>query len=125
MYAINTTFLHHDSTTVHLNHQAEAKDYCHNEEFVADCRPQTDITGKQHLVLIDQALYGRMAIGPCVKTDFGFVGCYNDVTSYIHSRCSGRSTCNVRVPDPVLDHTKPCNEDLKSYLEANFSCVES
>ena len=28
---------------------------------------------------METALYGRMRLGRCVKTDFGFVGCYTDV----------------------------------------------
>jgi len=69
------------------------------------------------------ALYGRMTIGPCVKTDFGFVGCSRDVIAHLHERCSGRQVCTVRVPDATLDMTDPCNQDLKSYLDVSYSCV--
>ena len=71
------------------------------------------------------ALYGRMTKGTCVQTDFGFIGCHADVIAHAHERCSGRRECVIRVPDAVLDRSKPCNEDLKSYLEANFTCVKS
>jgi hypothetical protein len=94
-----------------------AIEYCHNEEFVADCPLQSDV------VLMTSALYGRMAYGQCVKTGFGYIGCSNDVIEHLHERCSGRTSCALRIPDARLDATKPCNEDLKSYLEAEYICI--
>ena len=94
----------------------ECKEYCHNDEFRAVC------TGHS-VILLTSALYGRMTIGPCVKTDFGFVGCSRDVIVHLHERCSGRQACSVRVPDASLDMTDPCNQDLKSYLDVSFTCV--
>jgi len=94
-----------------------AKEFCHNEQFTADC-PEGQV------ILMTSALYGRMRKGNCVRTDFGFVGCYADVIDHVHGRCSGRGSCSIRVPDATLDRTKPCNEDLKSYFDANFTCIE-
>ena len=91
-------------------------EYCHNEEFLAECYDGD-------VILMTSALYGRMAVGRCVKTDFGFVGCYKDVMSELHERCSGRPYCSVRVPDTKLDNTDPCHVDLKSYLQATYVCV--
>ena len=95
---------------------AAGDEYCHNEEFAAECYDGD-------VILMTSALYGRMAVGRCVKTDFGFVGCYKDVMSELHERCSGRSYCTVRVPDTQLDSTDPCHSDLKSYLHAAYVCV--
>src|SRR6218665_745894 len=95
----------------------DAKEYCHNEQFVAKC-PDND------LILITSAMYGRMRVGKCVKEGFGYLECYADVTRHIHERCSGRPSCAIRVPDATLDGTKPCNEDLKSYLDVNFTCIK-
>ena len=94
-----------------------AEEYCHNEEFVADCPLPSDV------VLMTSAWYGRMAVGRCVKTDFGFVGCSNEVIEHLHERCSGRTSCAVRIPDARLDSTKPCNDDLKSYMDADYICI--
>jgi len=91
-------------------------EYCHNEEFVAECHDGD-------VILMTSARYGRMELGRCVRTDFGFVGCYEDVISILHERCSGRPYCSVRVPDAQLDNTEPCNVDLKSYLEVTYDCV--
>ena len=91
-------------------------EYCHNEEFVAECYDGD-------VILMTSALYGRMAVGRCVKTDFGFVGCYEDVLSELHERCSARPYCSIRVPDTQLDSTDPCHVDLKSYLQATYICI--
>ena len=95
-----------------------AKEFCHNEMFAADCPPGT-------LILMTSAVYGRMRLGRCVKTDFGYLGCYVDVIGHVHERCSGRRVCRVPIPDSILDLTIPCNDDLKSYLDASYSCVKS
>jgi len=95
----------------------ETRQYCHNEVFRAECT-------SGHVILVTSALYGRMSLGRCVKTDFGFIGCKVDVIDHVHRRCSGRRVCNVRVPDSTLDRAKPCNDDLKSYLEVAYSCVQ-
>ena len=55
--------------------------------------------------------------------DLGYLGCYSDVHSVVDARCSGRRTCSVRIPDAGLEATRPCLKELKTYLEANYSCV--
>jgi len=99
-----------------VNLGAVNDEYCHNEEFVAECYDG-------NVILMTLALYGRMAVGRCVKTDFGFVGCYKDVINELNERCTGRSYCSVRVPDTKLDSTDPCHVDLKSYLQATYICI--
>ena len=95
---------------------AGGDEYCHNEEFAAECYDG-------EVILMTSAVYGRMAVGRCVKTDFGFVGCYKDVIAELHERCSGRPYCSVGVPDTKLDSTSPCHDDLKSYLQATYVCI--
>ena len=46
-----------------------------------------------------------------------------DVLELVSQRCSGRRRCQLSVPDAMFDDTKPCNEDLKSYLQAGYDCV--
>ena len=70
------------------------------------------------------ARYGRMRIGRCVKTDFGFLGCYTDVLNLLDKHCSGRRTCRVDVVDPTFGNKKPCNQEFKNYLEASYECVK-
>ena len=73
--------------------------------------------------MIRTARYGRMRIGRCVKTDFGFVGCYADVADIVATRCSGRRRCSLRVPDPLFEKTTGCNAEFKSYLEVSYTCA--
>ena len=50
-------------------------------------------------------------------------GCKVDVTSQLDRQCSGRRSCEVSVPNSELDATNPCFKELKTYLQAGFSCV--
>ena len=46
-----------------------------------------------------------------------------DVLHLADKRCSGRRECAIRIPDAELDATKPCFKELKTYLEASYTCV--
>jgi len=59
----------------------------------------------------------------CVETEMGHIGCKRDVLSLVDRRCSGRRRCQLRVPDAELESTRPCLRELKSYFEAEYSCV--
>ncbi len=50
----------------------DVQEVCHNEVFRATC-------ADNEVIVIESAFYGRMRIGRCVKTDFGFIGCFQDV----------------------------------------------
>ena len=95
---------------------AALREYCHTEVFTAQC-------GRGTVVRIDAARYGRMQFGRCVKSSFGFVGCYKDVLGAVAARCSGRALCRLAVPDAQLEASKPCNEEFKSYLAVSYTCV--
>ena len=43
-------------------------EYCESENFSPEC-------GKQEVVVMEHARYGRMELGRCVETDYGYVGC--------------------------------------------------
>ena len=32
-------------------------------------------------------------------------------------------SCTVRIPDPEMDDTEPCPDDLKTYFEASYKCI--
>jgi hypothetical protein len=74
--------------------------------------------------MVSRALYGRMHVGRCVKADFGYVGCYTDVLDLLDRKCSGRKTCEFPVMDPSFDNRRPCNEEVKNYLEVDYVCVK-
>ena len=96
----------------------ESNEYCITEVFKAECP-------ENHVIVMRRSRYGRMRIGRCVRTDFGFVGCQADVLHVTDSRCSGRRRCSVRVADSLFEQTtvSGCNAELKFYLEASYDCV--
>lgn len=96
---------------------SEVKEYCQYETFEASC-------GHDEIIVMTSALYGRMKIGRCVKSDFGFLGCSHDVMTLMDRKCSGRQRCQVRVVDPTFENIHPCNEEFKNYLETSYKCVK-
>ena len=93
------------------------QEYCQWEPFKAHC-------GKDEVVLIDDAVYGRMRYGRCISEDQDHVGCYRNVRALADIRCSGRRECQIDVPDKLFDGTKPCREDFKLYLMASYTCLK-
>lgn len=72
---------------------------------------------------MQDARYGRMRLNRCVKLDFGYIGCSSEVLHILDRKCSGKSECELRIPDPELDATQPCVDDLTRYLDASFLCI--
>ena len=75
------------------------------------------------VLVIQRARYGRMSLGRCVRSSFGYLGCAVDVRGYLDLICSGRRDCTMPVPDGVLHATRPCHGDLTSYLQLTYNCV--
>lgn len=73
---------------------------------------------------MNSALYGRMSLGRCVLTDYGHVGCEEDVLFETDRRCSGRHQCKIRIPDASFDATTPCPLEFKTYFEAVYRCYK-
>jgi hypothetical protein len=92
------------------------RDYCEGETFSARC-PENEV------IVMQKATFGRMRIGRCVKVDMGYIGCSKDVLDVADDHCSGRRECDVSLPDPAFEAKQPCLE-LKSYLEASYSCLK-
>ncbi len=63
--------------------------------------------------------------GAACCRDYGYVGCVADVLAHLDSRCSGRRSCEIRIPDLTLDRANPCPKDFKTYLQAGYGCVKS
>jgi len=91
---------------------------CQSKYFRAKC------SSPDELVLVQRARYGRMNLSKCVRENFGYIGCSNDVIDIVDSHCSGRRACSLRVLDENFMNMKPCHEDLKLYLSVKYSCVE-
>ena len=54
------------------------RDYCEHDTFRADCRAG-------EVVIIQEAHYGRMGLGTCIKNDFGSLNCYRLDNSILFS----------------------------------------
>ena len=70
------------------------------------------------------ASYGRMKLGRCVERDYGYVGCNTNALPHMDSRCSGRRSCEIQIPDMTLDRLNECPKGFKAYLEASYGCVK-
>ena len=46
----------------------------------------------------------------------------SDVLSYMDKHCSGRISCDVPVMF-LLVLTNPCTDDMRSYLQASYTCI--
>ena len=81
-------------------------------------------------MLIDRAVYGRMALGRCVTTDLGHLGCQNDVHLLVDKWCSGLQECQFLVPnDPTKANMKSYNtkcliKGLSLYLNLDYHCAQ-
>ena len=67
------------------------------------------------IICIFSTLFLPFPIGP---------RCTHDVLLDMDTKCSGRRECNVEVQDSSFKTYVPCHKDLKSYLEASFTCIE-
>ena len=93
-----------------------SREYCDSERFTAQCGPD-------EVIIMERALYGRMRIGRCVKSDLGSLHCHSDVLSTMDELCSGKTSCDIQSIGQV--HFPPvtqCNSELKLYLEVQFTC---
>jgi hypothetical protein len=95
---------------------AGARQYCLEDTFEAKCQ-------ENQIVVIDYAKYGRMELGRCVERDYGYIGCATNVTRTLAAKCSGRQECTVVNFEALFAKQHQCATDLKSYLDAEYSCV--
>ena len=76
---------------------------------------------------MDTAKYGRMALGRCIKRNYGYIGqCAADYQAleFMDSKCSGRRQCSFNVFDSGIRSLQPCPDDLAAYLETSYSCIK-
>lgn len=92
------------------------QEICQLETFVASCEAN-------EVIVMESAYFGRMRLGRCVKGNLGYVGCHAKVLHIADRWCSGRHSCEIPIPNELFEQTKPCYNELKSYLEVSYSCV--
>ena len=101
--------------TFHPSSGYPLKEFCEWDTFDPKCNDD-------EVVLVEQATFGRMHTGTCIK-DNRDIGCFYDVTNIAHRKCSGRHSCQITVPDRDLDATQPCGE-MKNYLQISNTCIK-
>lgn len=98
------------------------QEYCHMETFQPRCT-------HGDVISMTTAMFGRMRVGRCIESDAlqlqhpDSLGCSADVLGYFDRVCSGKSSCDVLVPNPDLYSYRPCSAHLSMYLEASYVCV--
>ncbi len=96
---------------------SDRHDYCQLETFNATC-------AEGEIIVMESAMYGRMRAGRCITRSYGNLGCAANVLPALDQKCSGKRSCTVPVPDPILHKNHPCPRDFTSYLEADYQCVK-
>jgi len=83
------------------------------------------------VIVIEKAVYGRHKIGKCISEEeaafsqeTNYFGCSADVLDIVNAKCSGRTQCQIRVPDADLESTRTCRTGLQMFLEVSYKCLE-
>lgn len=92
------------------------EDVCKWETFRARC-------GEGEVIVVNSARYGRIKTGKCVQIEVGEQPCFNDAQLYLDKQCGGRRTCELSLPNRVLDEMPTfCSNQRISYLEVSYYC---
>ena len=87
---------------------------CSSETFAPRC-------GNQELIVMKQAVYGRMHRGKCMVSDAG-LGCQKDVLHIFDTKCSNKETCQMDVFKELHSIDTPCPPEIVRFLEADYTC---
>lgn len=112
------------SGLVHHHEPGIVHEICMRETLNASCGGGSGLDRRPQVIVIRSARYGRMRIGRCVRKGYDYLGCAVDVRAYMDTRCSGRHSCTMRVPDDVIFEMQPCPTDLTSYLDISYDCID-
>ena len=96
---------------------SSVREFCDWETANATC------PGRDELVIVRSARYGRLRLNRCAAKSYGNLGCGADVTAMFAGTCSARRSCHVAVISLHGIHTT-CPSDLKAYVELTYDCVK-
>jgi len=96
---------------------SSVREFCDWETANATC------PGRDELVVVRSARYGRLRLNRCAAKSYGNLGCGADVTAMFAGTCSARRACHVTVISLHGIHTT-CPSDLKAYVELTYDCVK-
>ena len=103
-----------ECTYLSVPFKPDIREYCFPNAFNISC-------GKDEVIVITSARYGRMNKGFCLTSDY-HVGCWADVLYHVDRKCSGRHQCVISIPDTILHQIQPCPKDMLAYLESEYVC---
>ena len=89
---------------------------CEREVFNASC-------STNDVIMMRSAMYGRMDVGRCIRSNIGSRNCDADVLNVLDGLCSGLTTCSVKGALSSLLDIKPCPE-YSAYLRASYDCLK-
>ncbi|ESO03914.1 hypothetical protein HELRODRAFT_172942 [Helobdella robusta] len=93
------------------------KEVCNFETWSVRCSQLHDV------LFIVSALYGRIAVGKCVRDDLGVVGCHVDGVQLLNALCLGRKDCVVNVEEVFAGVHGGCGQELKNHLLLKYQCI--
>ena len=98
---------------------AATTEVCYGKAINASCTSGT-------VLMIDNAVYGRMQSGGKCRISEGHAGCSADVTSYVERQCAGRRRCDMPVSDGIrlwASDNMGCPSDHLGYLRVTYHCL--
>ncbi len=103
---------------VSLSVAGKVEEVCLYDTFSPECN-------EDEVLIVTEALYGRMNLGGCVTQNFvGVKSCSENVLPVLDQRCSGHRTCNLQVVDPTfVQAAAGCNKELTKYLKVDYQCI--
>ncbi|ELU18017.1 hypothetical protein CAPTEDRAFT_197657 [Capitella teleta] len=98
----------------------DVQETCTGHNFSAQC-------GREEIILMERAAFGRMKLGKCIRTEFGHLGCQQDVISKFDALCSGKNSCTmqriIKQDFGIVSSHNGCPGELELYLETDYTCV--
>ncbi len=80
--------------------------------------------GQNEVILLSNAMFGRMHLGRCVTAELGYMGCGDNVMHVVDPWCSGKQRCHVETRYPDLLAASTCSDEYIHFLEVEHTCIQ-
>ena len=114
---IRWIYLKHYDLEYHSYETIVLTEYCNGEKFEPKC-------DSGDIIIMQSAIYGRIKLGRCIPTDFGYLGCQSDVLAQFDQECSGKESCSIYVGDNTIPEEGGCLKGLSRSLTVQYSCAK-
>jgi len=98
---------------------AATTEVCDGERLNASCTSGT-------VLMIENAVYGRMRAGGKCEISAALIGCSTDATPYVERQCAGRRRCQMEVSRDIrqwASANEGCPSDQIGYLRVSYYCL--